>query len=69
MAKTKKDPVVERLDKVIKLLQDLVILEAVKEEVNSNGLRGVVGVDKARVNKVSRLVRTARKKAARRNAS
>lgn len=56
------DPLNDRLDKVIALLQDLIILEGVKEGVNKEDLRGVVGVDKARVNRISKLVTAARKK-------
>lgn len=64
VAKKSADPVAARLDKVIKLLQDLVILEGVKEGVNVNDLRGVVGVDQARVYRISKLLSDTRKKGA-----
>lgn len=54
------DPIADRLDMVIELLQDLFILEGVKEGVNKKHLGKVVGVRQARISKISKLMKSAK---------
>lgn len=54
-----RDEVVEKLNVVIHLLQDLFILEGVKLKMDKEGLRKVLGIDKKRIGRISKLVKTA----------
>jgi len=52
-----RNEIIERLDKVILLLQDLFILEGVKMKMNKEGLRKILEIDKKRINRISKLAR------------
>jgi len=52
-----RNEIIERLDKVILLLQDLFILEGVKMNMNKEGLRKILEIDKKRINRISKLAR------------
>lgn len=51
------DEVVEKLDTVIRLLQDLFILEGIRAGVRTEDLRRILRVDKKRINRISKHVK------------
>ncbi len=51
------DQVIEKLDIVIRLLQDLFILEGLKAGVHTEDLRRILRVDKKRINRISKHVK------------
>ena len=53
------DPVVNRLDAILALLQDLFILEATRAQVTRGGVRTILGVRNERISRVMKhVVRT-----------
>lgn len=53
----KSDPVCERLDLVIRLLQDLLIMEGVKAGINKEELRKILAIDKLRIFRISKQIK------------
>ena len=53
------DELAGKLDSLVRLLQDIFILEAKKIDVNNEDLRKLLKIDKKRVNKISKLVKKA----------
>lgn len=51
---TKHDPVSERLDTMIRLLEDLFIVQAVKAGINKEELRKILAIDRKRVTRISK---------------
>lgn len=49
MAKPMQDPVVARLDKLISVLQDLVVIEGYRAGLKSRAVRSVLGIDRRRL--------------------
>jgi hypothetical protein len=50
------EELLRRLDKIIRLLQDLIILEGIKMNANKDALRKHLEIDKRRVNRISKLL-------------
>lgn len=46
-----------RLDEIVRLLKDLLILQGLKSKMSLNEIRDLVQVDKRRVNKISKILR------------
>lgn len=46
-----------RLDEIVRLLKDLLILQGLKSKMSLDEIRDLVQVDKRRVNKISKIVR------------
>jgi hypothetical protein len=57
------DPVIERLDSILTVLENLLILEGAKAGVMRDDLRPLVGVSNERLSAVMRHVRPAKKSA------
>ncbi len=51
------DPVCDRLDLIIRLLQDLLIMEGVKAGINKEELRKILAIDKLRVVGISKQIK------------
>jgi hypothetical protein len=50
-----------RLDTIVRLLEDLFILQAAKSQVATGSIQSVLGIRKARVSKIAKGVKQARK--------
>ena len=63
MAKKKmeSDPVDEKLDLLVRLTQDLLILQALQAGVNSHKVAAMVKIDKGRVSNISKHLKAAKK--------
>jgi hypothetical protein len=57
----KKGSLSARLDVVIRLLEDLSILQAADSRVGTSKIQGILGIRKARVSKIAKSVKQARK--------
>lgn len=53
----RRDNIVKGLEKIVHLLEDLLILEAVKGDFDREGLRKVLGIRRERVAKISKLAK------------
>jgi hypothetical protein len=51
------EKVIERLDKIISLMQDLFILEGILANADKDGLRKILAIDKKRINRISKLIK------------
>jgi hypothetical protein len=58
------DKTVVLLEQLIGVVQDLLILQALEAGITAENVRALVGVDKVRVNRVSRVRRRIRKNSA-----
>lgn len=63
MAKKKvtSDPIEEQLDLLVRLTQDLLILQALQAGVNSHKVAAMLKIDKKRVSNVSKYLKDAKK--------
>ena len=59
--KSKKASLRARLDTVIQLLEDLFILQAASSRVGTNKIQAILGIRKARVSRIVKDVKRARK--------
>jgi len=50
-----------KLDQIIRLLEDIFILQALKANLSRPGVRGFLGVDINRVTKLSKMVKAAKR--------
>lgn len=53
----KADPIRDRLDLIIRLLQDLLIMEGVRAGINKEELRKILAIDKLRVVRISKQIK------------
>ena len=56
---TVSDPVIQKLDAILVVLQDLLILEGAKAGIGKEELRRILSVDSNRVSKIKKHVRRA----------
>ncbi len=55
------DPVIARLDAIVSLFQDLVIMEAARAGLTMSATRTILGVDNKRISRTWKHVKTLRK--------
>lgn len=53
----REDEIVARLDSIIKLLQDMIILQATMAKGNKEALRRMLGIRTARISKISQVLK------------
>ncbi len=49
----------DRLDTLIRLIEDLIVLQALQANIKGGAIRGFLGVDMNRVTKVSKMLKAA----------
>jgi|HubBroStandDraft_1064217.scaffolds.fasta_scaffold665747_3 hypothetical protein len=53
--------ILSKLDEVIELIENLIILEALRVNVAGGDVRGLLGVDMNRVTKISKMLKASKK--------
>ena len=54
--------ILSKLDEVIELIENLIILEALRTNVAGGDVRGLLGVDMNRVTKISKMLKASKKR-------
>lgn len=57
MPKTKEHKILERLDAIAEVLQNIFILEALDAKMPVEKIRKILGIDKKRINRISKHVK------------